>query len=452
ILKKSPDNLDAVYVHFFHEKIPSRMLAANTTPEPLDRLIAAYPAVPEYYRTRAMVRVFREEYAMALKDFKIAISLTRKRRRLQSAGKECGGGPDGTHASVGGAAAEEHDIGSESQLYFLRAACFHQYAVSLIEKDVMEDSAVTGLAKVTPGLREAAVAAEAAAAETEAGADKKGKKRKKKNKKKKKKKKSGEEADANGSGQEVGDEEGGEEREDDEPADGPAEEQSVSELNVPAIDAARSKTPAPVKQLSSPRSETRATTPTGDGAPTAPASSTSSDAARTRDRRALIAQLARRSIRDYTHFLSFFPCSLSDMDESATTSTWPPSSFSSSASVSPDPSTPSSSPPSSPSLSPTRDFSQNQIATLPDFVKSLPVHHSVNGGHTHQCSHSHPHSHHGHNQGSRPSTPGSSPSPPPPLPAIPTYHRPTPLTRIATSSKALAPCIVNTLVAISSIR
>ncbi|KAJ3195251.1 hypothetical protein HK101_000713 [Irineochytrium annulatum] len=118
VLKRNPNNLDALYVHFFHEKIPSRMLAQSTTTAALDRLIESSPGVPEYYRTRAMAHGFREEFPLALRDFKTAIALTQRRRQQ--------------HAS------SEEGQGCESQLYFLRAACTHQYAVHLMEKPIQK--------------------------------------------------------------------------------------------------------------------------------------------------------------------------------------------------------------------------------------------------------------------------------------------------------------------------
>ncbi|KAJ3207799.1 hypothetical protein HDU67_007211 [Dinochytrium kinnereticum] len=117
VLKKNSRHIDALYVHFFHEKIPSRMLAESTTTAVLDEIIEGQPGVPAYYRTRAMIHGFREEYSLALKDFKTAISLVRRRQQ---------------HALKNTA----EDACCESQLVFLRGACYHQYALSLMERAI----------------------------------------------------------------------------------------------------------------------------------------------------------------------------------------------------------------------------------------------------------------------------------------------------------------------------
>ncbi|KAI8588802.1 hypothetical protein BDZ88DRAFT_420523 [Geranomyces variabilis] len=143
VLKRDPQNADALYVHHFHEKIPSRMLASSTDCKTLDTLIASNPQMPEYYRTRAMIHSFREEFPAALKDFKTAIALAKKRKRNVD---YCG-----DNASRSALLpiqqqqqqqpqvqfeTEKEDACSEAGLYFLRAACFHQYAIHLIDKAI----------------------------------------------------------------------------------------------------------------------------------------------------------------------------------------------------------------------------------------------------------------------------------------------------------------------------
>ena len=145
VLKRSPQNLDALYVQFFHEKIPSRMLAASTTTEALDRIINQRPGVAEYHRTRAMIYGFREEFPASLKDFKTAIMIAKKRRRMMP-GPDCEKFPgDATHKAHhrlhGGEPSnkwEDLDECSEAQLYFLRGACYHQYAISQLDKAIHE--------------------------------------------------------------------------------------------------------------------------------------------------------------------------------------------------------------------------------------------------------------------------------------------------------------------------
>ncbi|KAJ3047452.1 hypothetical protein HK097_011522, partial [Rhizophlyctis rosea] len=130
VLKKTPNNPSALYVHHFHEKIPSRQLSTNTTTSVLSSLISLHPAVPEYYRTRAMTHLFREEYNLAIRDFKMAIMLSKKRRREMS--NNCG-----VLVKKGEGKREEVDWeseeGSEGLLYFLRGSCWHQFAVGILE-------------------------------------------------------------------------------------------------------------------------------------------------------------------------------------------------------------------------------------------------------------------------------------------------------------------------------
>ncbi|TPX66816.1 hypothetical protein SpCBS45565_g04238 [Spizellomyces sp. 'palustris'] len=135
VLKRDPNNLEAMYVHHFHEKIPSRKLASFTHPQVLDTLIAASPTAAEYYRTRAMIHCFREEFPLALRDFKSAINLIKKRKRNVN-GVDCEalvhGGTSSKHTLL--LDTESQESCSEAILYFLRAACFHQYAICLLDK------------------------------------------------------------------------------------------------------------------------------------------------------------------------------------------------------------------------------------------------------------------------------------------------------------------------------
>lgn len=81
VLKRDPNNVDAKYVHFFHEKIPSRQLAESTSLDTLDDVIAAQPSECEALRTRATVRVFKEDYKGAAKDLTEALSVLKMRNK-----------------------------------------------------------------------------------------------------------------------------------------------------------------------------------------------------------------------------------------------------------------------------------------------------------------------------------------------------------------------------------
>ncbi|KAJ3059393.1 hypothetical protein HDU98_004615 [Podochytrium sp. JEL0797] len=184
VLRKDPTNADALYVHLFHEKIASRTVAASTTTEVLDRLIAADPGRAAYWRTRGLVLGFRQDFAGSLRDLKQCIVLSERNRgwsgagegfvgvgagagkalevggveeeegeelreavvggkkkggkKKKKAGMGCGGG-SGIMRDVDPVTLQECDdddkpeVLYESQGYFLRAAAQQQYAVSIIE-------------------------------------------------------------------------------------------------------------------------------------------------------------------------------------------------------------------------------------------------------------------------------------------------------------------------------
>ncbi|KAK0746727.1 hypothetical protein B0T18DRAFT_438612 [Schizothecium vesticola] len=77
---RHPDNPDAKYVHFFHEKIPSRKLAESTSLDTLNEVITERPTDPEPFRTRATVRIFKDDYEGALADLTEALRLHRMYR------------------------------------------------------------------------------------------------------------------------------------------------------------------------------------------------------------------------------------------------------------------------------------------------------------------------------------------------------------------------------------
>lgn len=73
VLQRNPDNVDAKYVHFFHEKIPSRQVAGNTNLTILDEIIHGCMTNPGPLRTRGVVRTFNEDYQGAAKDLTEAL-------------------------------------------------------------------------------------------------------------------------------------------------------------------------------------------------------------------------------------------------------------------------------------------------------------------------------------------------------------------------------------------
>ncbi|KAK0479636.1 hypothetical protein IW261DRAFT_1478426 [Armillaria novae-zelandiae] len=175
VLKVDPDDLDAKYVHFFHEKIPSRQLAESTTTQVLDELIRAQPQRLEFYRTRGIVCCFRDEYPEVTKDFTYALKESRAARKAKVAHTDRGGpsesrtkstkkrkngssgktngqaplsgtstidssveGPDGEPLFIHPSVLPDAPDPIEPQLLFLRGAAYLQHAVFLIEAAVLQ--------------------------------------------------------------------------------------------------------------------------------------------------------------------------------------------------------------------------------------------------------------------------------------------------------------------------
>ena len=77
VLTRNQDDPDATYVHFFHEKIPSRSLAECTSLAPLDQVIRQRPTDGAPYRTRAVTRIFKEDFVGAVSDLTEALRVCR---------------------------------------------------------------------------------------------------------------------------------------------------------------------------------------------------------------------------------------------------------------------------------------------------------------------------------------------------------------------------------------
>ncbi|KAK0621664.1 hypothetical protein B0T17DRAFT_494500 [Bombardia bombarda] len=77
VLQRNPQDAEAKYVHFFHEKIPSRQLAECTNLDTLSEIISDRPTEGEPLRTRATVRVFKEDFDGAVSDLTDALRVHR---------------------------------------------------------------------------------------------------------------------------------------------------------------------------------------------------------------------------------------------------------------------------------------------------------------------------------------------------------------------------------------
>jgi hypothetical protein len=88
VLQRNPLDADAKYVHFFHEKIPSRQLAECTSLQPLDEVIAERPNEGEILRTRAVTKIFKDDYIGAAQDLTAALQVCRYYQSLHKAGRQ----------------------------------------------------------------------------------------------------------------------------------------------------------------------------------------------------------------------------------------------------------------------------------------------------------------------------------------------------------------------------
>lgn len=79
VLQHSSGDPDAKYVHFFHQKIPSRQLVESTSLQPLEYIMAARAGQPEVLRTMATVKVFKGDLEGAARNLTEAMSLSKYR-------------------------------------------------------------------------------------------------------------------------------------------------------------------------------------------------------------------------------------------------------------------------------------------------------------------------------------------------------------------------------------
>ncbi|KAH8841749.1 hypothetical protein MCOR27_006819 [Pyricularia oryzae] len=125
VLDKKPDDVDASYVHFFHEKIPSRHVVESTPFEPLNNIVGARPMEPEYLRTRAILRVFGEDFDGAVADLTSAIQLLRYHRPTHNSRDEVVPAPTpGRRIPEVKLGEDEQPTSLEMQLMFQRGAAY----------------------------------------------------------------------------------------------------------------------------------------------------------------------------------------------------------------------------------------------------------------------------------------------------------------------------------------
>ncbi|KAK4158032.1 hypothetical protein C8A00DRAFT_39592 [Chaetomidium leptoderma] len=151
VLQRNPQDPDAKYVHFFHEKIPSRQLAECTSLAPLNDIIAAKSSDPEPLRTRAVVRVFKGDYQGAVDDLTEALKLHRLYKPAHASPKA----PQETQVSkreAHGASRRQEDVilkaedqpsSLEMQLLFQRAGVYLAIAHRHVAPALPADSGAT---------------------------------------------------------------------------------------------------------------------------------------------------------------------------------------------------------------------------------------------------------------------------------------------------------------------
>ncbi|RPA75024.1 hypothetical protein BJ508DRAFT_332487 [Ascobolus immersus RN42] len=126
VLTRNPNDTNAKYVHFFHEKIPSRALAAGTSLKLLDDVIADEPSAPHPLRTKAITRGFVDDWRGAVVDLTAALANAKAKQRERDHLRK--------QYHPGDKLADE-DLPSsvEKQILFHRASAYLTIAISHID-------------------------------------------------------------------------------------------------------------------------------------------------------------------------------------------------------------------------------------------------------------------------------------------------------------------------------
>ena len=157
VLQRSANDNDAKYVHFFHEKIPSRMLAECTSLQPLDDIVQDQSTNGAPLRTRAVTRMFKDDFAGAARDLTEGLAIARCMTAQHNAGRgqlQLANALGGAERRKGGALDWKSDVkieeddqpcSLEPQLLFHRAGVYlalacQQIHDSLLEPDHVIDS------------------------------------------------------------------------------------------------------------------------------------------------------------------------------------------------------------------------------------------------------------------------------------------------------------------------
>ncbi|KAI0538304.1 hypothetical protein GGR58DRAFT_468515 [Xylaria digitata] len=141
VLQRSPHDPDANYVHFFHEKIPSRQLAECTDLRVLDMIIGQRPSDCEPLRTRAIVKMFKEDFEGAAQDLTTALSVCRLNRPHNPPVEESMQLERKANRRRENPPLDEkdHPSSTEVQLLFQRAGCYLTLACDHVEFALASD-------------------------------------------------------------------------------------------------------------------------------------------------------------------------------------------------------------------------------------------------------------------------------------------------------------------------
>ncbi|KAK8070101.1 hypothetical protein PG994_006717 [Apiospora phragmitis] len=140
VMQRLPNDPDANYVNFFHEKIPSRQLAECTDLHTLDSIIGQRPADCEPLRTRAIVRMFKEDFEGAARDLTSALSVFRlhqpshkpvyENKQLERR--------NGRRRELPSLDERDQPSSTEVQILFQRAGCYLTLACDHVEPSLPE--------------------------------------------------------------------------------------------------------------------------------------------------------------------------------------------------------------------------------------------------------------------------------------------------------------------------
>ena len=121
VLVRNENDPEAQYVHFFHEKIPSRSMAENTGLQPLTDIIHQRPSEVAAYRTRAVTRIFKEDYLGSVRDLTEGLATQRLYHGHRSDQLELILARDAAKLAQGKLDENDYPSSMEPQLLFHRA-------------------------------------------------------------------------------------------------------------------------------------------------------------------------------------------------------------------------------------------------------------------------------------------------------------------------------------------